>query len=240
SAHCARLRSVARTISLPVRMPAASALRSSTRYSAQRSSTALNQKATFVMCSSASPSTRSIESTSCCRGSLPKNCKPRSTSRTHKARREDRTLTEQAQSALEHIQAWMHAHGLQLHPHKTRIGDCRVPGEGFDFLGYRFEAGRRTVRRKSLRSFKDRVRQRTRRTGGQSLQSVIDTLNPMLRGWFNDFKHAHVYTFRALDGFIRRRLRSILRHHAHRPGRGVTPEDHRRWSNAYFVERGLF
>src|SRR5690554_4487561 len=93
SAHCARLRSVARTISLPVRMPAASALRSSTRYSAQRSSTALNQKATFVMCSSASPSTRSIESTSCCRGSLPKNCKPRSTSRTHKARREDRTLT---------------------------------------------------------------------------------------------------------------------------------------------------
>jgi len=147
---------------------------------------------------------------------------------------------EQAQSALEHVQAWMHAHGLQLHPHKTRIGDCRVPGEGFDFLGYRFEAGRRTVRRKSLRSFKDRVRQRTRRTGGQSLQSVIDALNPMLRGWFNYFKHAHVYTFRALDGFIRRRLRSILRHHAHRPGRGVTPEDHRRWSNAYFVERGLF
>src|SRR5690606_27296582 len=44
---------------------------------------------------------------------------------------------EQAQSALEHVQAWMHAHGLQLHPHKTRIGDCRVPGEGFDFLGYR-------------------------------------------------------------------------------------------------------
>src|SRR5690606_39063640 len=95
SAHCVRLHLVARTISLPVRMPAASALRSSTRYSAQRSSTALNQKATFVMCSSASPSTRSIESTSCCRGSLPKNCKRRSTSRTHKARREDRTLTLQ-------------------------------------------------------------------------------------------------------------------------------------------------
>src|SRR5690606_13100970 len=102
------------------------------------------------------------------------------------------------------------------------------------------EAGRRTVRRKSLRSFKDRVRQRTRRTGGQSLQSVIDTLNPMLRGWFKYFKHAHVYTFRALGGFIRRRLRSILRHHAHRPGRGLTPENHRRSSNAYIVERGLF
>src|SRR5690606_32506403 len=73
------------------------------RYSAQRSSTALSQKATFVMCSSASPSTRSIESTSCCRGSLPKNCKPRSTSRTHKARREDRTLTKEHRPAIDHF-----------------------------------------------------------------------------------------------------------------------------------------
>jgi RNA-directed DNA polymerase len=146
----------------------------------------------------------------------------------------------QAQSALEQVQVWMHAHGLQLHPQKTRIGDCRVPGEGFDFLGYRFEAGRRYVSRKSLRAFKDRVRQQTRRTRGQSLKAVIETLNPMLRGWFNYFKHAHVYTFSGLDGFIRRRLRAILRQHARRPGRGMTHADHQRWPNAYFAERGLF
>jgi RNA-directed DNA polymerase len=147
---------------------------------------------------------------------------------------------EQAQSALEQIRAWMHEHGLQLHPQKTRIGDCRVAGEGFEFLGYRFEAGRRFVRPKSLRAFKDRVRCQTRRTGGKSLKTVIGTLNPMLRGWFNYFQHAHVYTFSALDGFIRRRLRSILRRHAHRPGRGVTRADHQRWTNAYFAEQGLF
>jgi RNA-directed DNA polymerase len=146
----------------------------------------------------------------------------------------------QAQAALVQVQAWMHAQGLQLHPQKTRIGDCRVPGEGFDFLGYRFEAGRREVRRKSLRAFKDRVRQQTPRAGGQSLKCVIDTLNPLLRGWFNYFKHAHVYTFSRLDGFIRRRLRAVLRHHAHRPGRGKTHADHQRWPNAYFAERGLF
>jgi RNA-directed DNA polymerase len=146
----------------------------------------------------------------------------------------------QAQEALERIRAWMQTHGLQLHEQKTRLGDCRVPGEGFDFLGYRFEAGRREVRRKSLRAFKDRIRQHIPRTSGKSLERVIATLNGMLRGWFNYFKHAHVHTFSRLDGFIRRRLRAMLRRHEHRPGRGRTREDHQRWPNVYFAERGLF
>jgi RNA-directed DNA polymerase len=146
----------------------------------------------------------------------------------------------EAQQAYEQVQAWMCKHGLQLHPQKSRIGDCRVPAEGFDFLGYRFEAGRREVRRKSLRALKDRIRRHTRRSGGKSLRQVIQTLNPLLRGWFEYFQHARVYTFKALDGFIRRRLRAILRVHEHRPGRGRTRADHQRWPNAYFAERGLF
>lgn len=146
----------------------------------------------------------------------------------------------EAQSALEQVQAWMQEHGLQLHAQKSRIGDCRIVGQGFDFLGYRFEAGRRYVRRKSLQAFKDRVRERTARNGGKSLGQVIERLNPMLRGWFGYFKHAHVYTFSSLDGFIRRRLRSVLRSQQHRPGRGKTRADHQRWPNAYFAERGLF
>jgi RNA-directed DNA polymerase len=146
----------------------------------------------------------------------------------------------EAQAALEQVQAWMQANALQLHPEKTRIGDCRVPGQGFDFLGYRFEAGRREVRRKSLRAIKDRIRGRTGRSVGRSLKQVIDTLNPMLRGWFGYFKHAHPHTFERLDGFIRRRLRSILRSHTHRRGRGLTRADHQHWPNAFFIERGLF
>jgi RNA-directed DNA polymerase len=146
----------------------------------------------------------------------------------------------QAQAALAQVQAWMQRQGLQLHLQKTRIGDCRVPGEGFDFLGYRFEAGQRYVRDKSLRAFKDRVREKTRRTGGQSIRRVIEELNPVLRGWFGYFKHAGRRVFSSLDGFIRRRLRSILRQHAHRPGRGATRADHQLWPNAYFAERGLF
>ena len=76
--------------------------------------------------------------------------------------------------------AWTTANGLTLHPDKTRIGDGRQPGQGFDFLGYRFEAGRRFVRKKSLKAFKDKVRAKTRRSRGDSLARIIADLNPML------------------------------------------------------------
>ena len=147
---------------------------------------------------------------------------------------------EQAQRALAEIRNWVQANGLMLHPEKTHIGDCRVQGQGFEFLGYRFEAGRRWVRRKSMQAFRDRLRARTKRTCGQSVASVIAEINPMLRGWFGYFKHAHMLTLRGMDGFIRRRLRAILRKQDHRAGRGTSLADHQRWPNAYFAKLGLF
>jgi RNA-directed DNA polymerase len=74
--------------------------------------------------------------------------------------------------------------GLSLHPDKTHVGDCTQKGQGFEFLGCRFEAGRRWVRDKSLKSLKDKVREKTRRTRGESLRAVIEDLGPMLKGWF--------------------------------------------------------
>jgi RNA-directed DNA polymerase len=146
----------------------------------------------------------------------------------------------QAQAALEEVKVWVEENGLTLHPDKTHVGDCLESGQGFEFLGYRFEAGRRRVRDKSLKGFKDKVRQKTRRTRGDSMRTIIEDLTPMLRGWFGYFKHAHPYTFTNLDGFIRRRLRSILRKQEKRPGMGRCYEDHRRWPNAYFANLGLF
>lgn len=146
---------------------------------------------------------------------------------------------EEAAAALAQISAWVTANGLRLHPDKTRVGDCRQLGEGFDFLGYRFEAGRRFVRKKSLDRFKDRIREKTRRTRGDSLARVSASLNPMLRGWFGYFKHAHPSTFEALDGFIRRRLRAMLRKQQKRPGTGRRFVDHQRWPNAFFAQVGL-
>lgn len=147
---------------------------------------------------------------------------------------------DEAVDALRQVQAWTTANGLTLHPDKTRVGDCREPGQGFDFLGYRFEAGRRLVRRKSLKAIRERVREKTIRSRGDSLQRIILDLNPMLRGWFNYFKHATPWTFGDLDGFIRRRLRAILRKQQKRPGFGRCHADHKRWTNRFFADQGLF
>jgi len=147
---------------------------------------------------------------------------------------------EQANEALREITAWMTANGLTLHPDKTRITDSRQPGQGFDFLGYRFEAGRRFVRAKSLKAFKDKVRSRTGRSRGDSLERIIGDLNPMLRGWFGYFKHARPRLYRKLDGFVRRRLRAILRKQERRPSMGRSEADHTRWTNAFFAAHRLF
>ena len=147
---------------------------------------------------------------------------------------------EAADAALDEVRAWVEANGLTLHPEKTHVGDCRAPGQGFEFLGYRFEAGRRNVRKKSLDKLKDTIRERTRRTRGDSLDVVIADLNRVLRGWFGYFKLAQSRTFIDLDKLIRRRLRALLRKQEKRPGIGRTVDDQKRWPNAYFADAGLF
>ena len=63
-------------------------------------------------------------------------------------------------------------------PEKTHIGNSIEFGGGFEFLGYRFEGGYRYVRSKSLKKFKDKVRMKTHRTRGDSIERIISGLNP--------------------------------------------------------------
>jgi RNA-directed DNA polymerase len=147
---------------------------------------------------------------------------------------------DEAKAALREIGAWTAANGLTLHPDKTRVADSRQPGQGFEFLGYRFEAGHRFVRKKSLKALKDKVRAKTKRSRGDSLARIIADLNPALRGWFGYFKHATPTLFRNLDRFVRRRLRAVLRKQDKRPGFGRCTADHLRWPNAFFEKQGLF
>ena len=147
---------------------------------------------------------------------------------------------EQAQAALAEVKTWVEANGLSLNAEKTHVGDCRQAGQGFEFLGYRFEAGRRWVRKKSLKALRERITMKTKRTRGDSLAKIIEDINPMLRGWFNYFKHAHSVAQLGIDGLVRRRLRSILRKQEKRPGMGRCLNDHLRWPNTYFATRGLF
>jgi len=144
----------------------------------------------------------------------------------------------EARAALKMIQEWMMRAGLSLHPEKTRIVDATLPG-GFDFLGYHFERGHRWPREKSLKKLKDALRRKTKRTNGQSLTRIIESVNQTLVGWFAYFKHSAKPTFRPIDQWLRMRLRSILRKRRGRRGRG-RGFDHHRWPNAFFMEHALF
>jgi RNA-directed DNA polymerase len=144
----------------------------------------------------------------------------------------------EAERALSFIQRWMTDAGLTLHPDKTRIVDATERG-GFDFLGYHFERGKRWPSRKSVGKLHAALRTKTRRTNGESLDAIIHNVNRTLRGWFAYFKHSLPSTFPVVDGWVRMRLRSILR--KRRGGRGCgRGRDHPRWPNAYFAERGLY
>ena len=144
---------------------------------------------------------------------------------------------EDAQRALEIVQQWTSENGLVLHPTKTKIVDGRT--DGFDFLGYRFVKHRRFPRRKSLDKLKAAIRAKTKRTSGHSLQFIVANVNRTLHGWFTYFQHSHRTTFGNPDGWVRMRLRSILRKRSRRRGRG-RGKDHQRWPNKYFAEQGLF
>ncbi len=146
----------------------------------------------------------------------------------------------EAKRAKEMVQKWMHENGLELHPEKTKVCDCMNKGQGFDFLGYRFERGYKFVRKKSYEKLKERIREETKRTCGKNVGKVISMLSKTLVGWFNYFKYAQGSVYRDVDYFIRRRLRAILRKQDKRPGMGKTREDHMRWPNDYFAKLGLF
>ena len=153
---------------------------------------------------------------------------------------------EEAQRALELIQEWTEREGLTLHPQKTKIVglDDR---NGFEFLGYHFRRSRRKPtkinrwpRDKSLKNVRETLRPHTKRTNGNSLSYVITKINPILRGWFEYYKHSTIRSdFQVLDGWVRQRFRSILRKRRKRKGRG-RGADHQRWPNAYFTDLGLF
>ena len=144
---------------------------------------------------------------------------------------------EDAARALALVQQWTAEAGLKLHPEKTRIVDAQ--NAAFDFLGYRFDRGRRYPRPKSMQKLKDAIRAKTKRTSGESLTKIINDLTSRLRGWFEYFKHSHRYTFSGLDSWIRMRLRSLLRKRLGKSGRG-RGRDHQRWPNQFFAERGLY
>jgi len=143
----------------------------------------------------------------------------------------------EAQTAMAAVRIWVNEAGLTLHPEKTRIVNATQPG-GFDFLGYHFERGHRWPRKKSLGKLKERVRAKTSRVDGRSLSAIVADVNRTMRGWYGYFQHSKANTFTAVDGYVRRRLRSLLEKRRGRTRQGLGSAQ-ARWPNEWFARRGL-
>ncbi|XHO03519.1 hypothetical protein ACEQUB_00379 [Ralstonia syzygii] len=120
---------------------------------------------------------------------------------------------------------------------------------------------------KPLLTFKQRIRDLTRRSGGRSLQEVVERLRPYVQGWKAYFRLAQKPSvWRALEQWMLRRLRTIQLKHwrhgttiyrelralgaAHEAARQVAANSRRWWRNsdgalkrvldiAYFDRLGL-
>jgi len=98
---------------------------------------------------------------------------------------------------------------LRLHPRKTVITNFY---DGFKFLEFRFHHYQfKTPKESSINSFKDKVRDITRRNRPLGVAVIIDELNLVIRGWGNSFKIGDVKNlYEKLDQWIRMRVRSFM------------------------------
>jgi RNA-directed DNA polymerase len=105
---------------------------------------------------------------------------------------------------------------LRLKVNETKSSVASVTGR--KFLGYSFwfarDGVKRKVAKKPLATFKQKVRQLTRRSGGRSMAEVIERLRPYILGWKAYFGLAQTPgVWRMLDEWLRHRLRTIQLKH---------------------------
>lgn len=95
--------------------------------------------------------------------------------------------------------------GMKLSEDKTKLTNFK---RGFRFLGYKFNGRYKGISSKSMDKLKDNIRNITRRSQGVNLKTVIDRVNPVIRGHVNYFRLGDVQkTYRNLDCWVRMRLR---------------------------------
>ena len=95
------------------------------------------------------------------------------------------------------------------------------------------------VVRKSLKQFKEKLRRHTRRNQGRSWEQIVGGVNASLRGWHEYYQHSVANLFAPLDGYVRRRLRSLLEKRCGRTMHGIGGAAHRWWPNEWLARHGL-
>ena len=128
----------------------------------------------------------------------------------------------EAVQAIRDARVILESLGLTLHPEKTRITHIKV---GFEFLGYKLKQGKGLAlpqekvkkqainniyaypKGKSIQSFKDSIRARTHRRIPLTVYELIESINPVILGWGNYYRKAHVRKlFNRLQRWIIRRI----------------------------------
>ncbi|MHC1759161.1 MAG: group II intron reverse transcriptase/maturase [Negativicutes bacterium] len=133
------------------------------------------------------------------------------------------TTRAEAEKALRDAKCILETLGLTLHPEKTRITHISW---GFEFLGYKLKQGKglrlpaHKIKKKqnqrnlyviptekSVLRFKEAIRNRTKRRIPLTIYQLIDGINPVIRGWGNYYRKAHVRKlFTKLQRWIIRRI----------------------------------
>jgi len=131
---------------------------------------------------------------------------------------EDCNVYVRSTKAGERVMALLHKcyAKLRLKVNATKSAVASVKGR--KFLGYSFWFAKEDVKRrvadKPMETFKQRIRQLSRRSGGRSMVEVIDKLKPYLLGWKAYYGLAQKPgVWRSLDEWLRHRLRAIQLKH---------------------------
>ena len=130
----------------------------------------------------------------------------------------------EAEGAIQCARKVLEKLGVRLHSKKTRIVHVR---SGFEFLGYKIKRGSQPLKlsadkikngtkfgqlyayptQKYISHFKDQIRAKTKRKVPLITEELIAEINPIIRGWGNYYKKAHVRKlFSKLRGWIVQRL----------------------------------
>jgi RNA-directed DNA polymerase len=126
---------------------------------------------------------------------------------------------EQAETARELVAATLRTLGLRLHPEKTGVVHLARGAEGFTFLGFHHRMRESWKRRgrwylqkwpspRAMASIRGKIRERTdRRLARLPLETVVENLNPVLRGWGSYFRYGNsAAKFDAIDTYVNQRL----------------------------------
>jgi RNA-directed DNA polymerase len=148
----------------------------------------------------------------------------------------------EAASALTAANRILEKLGVMLQSEKTRIVHVR---QGFEFLGFKLKRGSQKLklapdrirsgvaqgdlyvypREKSIRHFKEQIRQKTRRKVPVGTRDLIEDINPVIRGWGGYYCKAHVRKlFNRLNRWIVQRIWSHRRKRWRNTGWKELPE----------------